>query len=107
MLLNSQMIPANTASTTGSVTNPMYKAAEIWAEPAMTNTDRWFLLRLDKPVKPLILQYEKTEGKEWIIENTGPDSDSWVKDHTITFTVKGKYNIGYGHPFYAHMELFT
>lgn len=106
-LFNSQMIPANTGSTTGSVTNPLYKAAEILAEPAMTNSDRYFLLRLDRPTKPLILQFEKIEGKEWRVEHTAIDSDQAVKSDIITFVVKGKYNLGYGQWRYAHMELFT
>lgn len=106
-LFNSQMIPANTASTTGSVTNPLYKAADIWAEPALPNTDRWFLLRLDRPTKPLILQFEKIEGKEWRVEHTPIDSDQAVKSDIITFVVKGRYNLGYGQWRYAHQEIFT
>lgn len=102
-LLKSEHIPGVAG---GNVKNPNYEAAELHCDSRLTG-NVYYLLKINKPTKPLILQFQKVGGKEWRVENTGLDSDNAINHDIVTYAVKGLYNFGYGQWRNAVRQAFT
>ena len=92
----------------GVVDNPYKAAAEILAESELSNTDRFYLWNLTGRVKPFIMKYApKEKGKKWVVEHTPIGGDQWVNDETVTFYVKGEYELMYALWWHGSVQIFT
>lgn len=93
-LLNSQFYPAGLGAT-GAATesNPWYHAADLLIDPYLTDTDDWYLLATDKPVKPFIMTDRK--APEFVALDDPKDARVFM-NRSFAYGVDNRFAFGYG-----------
>jgi phage major head subunit gpT-like protein len=70
----------------------------VWPQLAVAE-DTWFLIEMGRPIKPLIMQFEK---EAVMLSLTNPESDHVFKKHEFLYQAYGRYNGGYALPELAY-----
>jgi phage major head subunit gpT-like protein len=79
-----------------AITNVQKGTASLMVWPQLSTAEEaWFVLEVGRPIRPLIMQFEK-EAK--LISLTNPESDHVFKKHEYLYQAYGRYNAGYGLP---------
>jgi phage major head subunit gpT-like protein len=90
-LLQSEYFP--TAGLTGASANIWRGSAELVIAPYLTDSNDWFLLSLDQPVKPFIFQ-NRRPPQFTALDN--PTDENVFMRRRFLYGVDARYNVGYG-----------
>jgi len=83
-----------------SATDGKFQAAgyTVIENPYLTDTNDWYALHIDGAIRPFIFQDRLRPSLEGI---TSPTSETGVLLDKFIYTVRARYNVGYGDPRYA------
>lgn len=81
---------------TSGASNPDYKKASVFVNPYLTDANDWFLIDLDAPVPPIILQEVGQSNTVGIVTDTAGGDDDFNRDYTSFGTPVTHFNAGFG-----------
>lgn len=95
-ITDSDYVTGGTGGSSTMTKNWLKGTARVIVSPHLTDTNNWFLVCGNKPIKPIILQMRKRpEFNELTNANS---SDKVFFTDTYYFGVKARYNVGYSLP---------
>ncbi|MFA5801536.1 MAG: Mu-like prophage major head subunit gpT family protein [Thermoleophilia bacterium] len=95
-ITDSEYVAGGTGGSATMTKNWLKGTARVIVSPHLTDTNNWFLVCGNKPIKPIILQMRKRpEFNELTNANS---SDKVFFTDTYYFGVKARYNVGYSLP---------
>lgn len=85
--------------------NVMAGSLRLLVSPYITSSTAWYLLRLNHPLRPLILQ--QSDPLEFVaLEEPGSSADVFWRDRYL-YGIRERYNVGYGPWFTAYYSSGT